>query len=64
MAKQEKIFVFRDPEGDREDFEALVEGLVREGYITREQGEFGTGLENVKDELRPIAEAELTKQRK
>lgn len=62
MTKQ--TFVYNDPESDRENFEALIEGLVKSGMITREQGEFGTGLENVKDELRPIAEAELAKQGK
>ena len=64
MTKQEKVFTFSDPEGDREDFEALVAGLVASGTITREQGKYGTGLENVKDDLRPIAEAELTRQGK
>jgi hypothetical protein len=41
---EEKVSVFYDPEGDLEDFKALVEVLVKEGEITREQGEFGTGL--------------------
>lgn len=58
----EKIFVYSDPEGDREDFEMLVEGMVARGEVTRE-GEW-TGLDAIKDDLRPIAEAELTRQGK
>ena len=51
-------------EEDAEDFEALVSGMVKAGMLTREQGEYGTGLENVRPDLRPIAEKELERQGK
>jgi len=54
----QQVFIFHDPEGDKEDFEALVKGLVERGDVSRET------LDEVRDDLRPIAEAELDKQGK
>ena len=64
IGRDEPIFIYSDPESDREDFKAIVKSLVESGQLTREQGEYGTGLENVRDDLRPIAEAELNRQGK
>lgn len=47
-----------DQEDEKEQFQGCVDALVKEGYITRET------LDEVKDHLRPIAEAELKKQGK
>jgi hypothetical protein len=51
-------------EEEVEDFKALAPSLVKEGYITRKQGEFGTSVDEVKSYLRSIAEQELKKQGK
>ncbi len=68
MADQERVLkvfrYFESDEEEREFFQGQVEGLVKSGMLTREQGEFGTGLEHVKDHLRDIAEAELDRQGK
>jgi hypothetical protein len=62
--EEKKLIPPFTPEEEAEDFEAMVDGLIESGYLTREQGEFGTGLENVRDDLRPIAEAALDRKAK
>lgn len=48
-----------------EDFKAKIEMLIREGHITREPiWNQGIAVKYLKDEYRPIAEAELTRQGK
>jgi hypothetical protein len=57
MTKTPSTPIF-DEEDEQEQFQGCVDALVKEGFITRES------LDEVKDELRTIAEAELKKQGK
>lgn len=53
-------------EEEIEDFKAVVASQVESGMITRvhKEGDYGFGLDEIKDHLRPIAEAELERQGK
>jgi hypothetical protein len=60
-----KPFVFQQSQEEEiEDFKAIAPSLVKDGALTRKQGEYGTSIDGVKDHLKPIAEEELKKQGK
>lgn len=59
----ERVTITRQPQ--LEEFQAKIEELVRDRYITREPiWNQGIAVKYLKDEYRPIAEAELTRQGK